>query len=257
MTGPFLNVIFKPGSHGENLILHAPGLGNARAPEEMESQAPGPLPSGIEPVDMLLGGLKPGKVYLTWGEATASSLFIARFLVEGLRRREPALLIINYPPEMAIWRMARLGYDCMEDIRAGRFILLEYAETLRGLEDIAPALGELRSLMEVTQPARLAFDPVSELIPAGREEEQARQFASWAQQLNSITVISLQTDQENLASIFRPFVEESFRFELRGDHKLLILENSPEIPPQIIEIVPHQGIFLLGEAGNSSHGPIQ
>jgi KaiC/GvpD/RAD55 family RecA-like ATPase len=206
------------------------------------------LPSGVEPVDMLLGGLKAGKLYLTWGEATSSNFFIARFLVEGLKRKERALLIINYPPEIAIWRMAHLGYDCMEDIRAGRFILLEYAETLQGLEDITQALIELQSLVAAAQPSRLAFDPISGLISAGREEEQARQFASWAQQLNSITVISLEAGQQNLASIFKPLVEESFRFELRGNHRILSLENSPETPPQIIEVVPHHGIFLLGEA---------
>ena len=67
------------------------------------------VPSGIEPVDSLIGGLEAGKLYLVHGEGSSKSLFGIKFLIEGLKRGEHVALVINYSPEDAVRKFARVG----------------------------------------------------------------------------------------------------------------------------------------------------
>src|SRR6185295_4058948 len=100
-------------------------------------------PSGIEPVDALMGGLESGGLYLVHGEASAKSLFGTAFLIEGLKRGEQCAFIVRGAPEDAVRRFARLGFDCLEDVYSGRLVILEYSD------DIVQKIGKLRQLTPV------------------------------------------------------------------------------------------------------------
>src|ERR1051325_2922705 len=96
----------------------------------MTAKALNLIPSGIEPIDKLVGGLESGHLYLAHGEAAGKSLFGIKFLIEGLKRGENGALVIRYSAEDAVRRFARLGYDCLTDVQQGRLVMLEYSEDI-------------------------------------------------------------------------------------------------------------------------------
>lgn len=213
------------------------------------------IPSGIEPVDNVLGGLEAGDLYLVHGEGSSKSLFGIRFLIEGLKRGEHATLIINYSPEDAVRRFARIGYDCLEDVYSARLVILECAEDnirqISQMNELTPVLRELRWLMGESTPDRIVFEPIAKLI-AGEPADtgkRAREFAEWALTTGATSLLITNGNSAEVTEAFRPLVKESFRFEIRehGDRatRYLVFENSPTVPDQPIEVDPTRGIFLL------------
>ncbi len=121
------------------------------------------IPSGIEPIDDALGGLEAGRAHVLYGDAETGKTTIAhRFLLEGLRRGEPSAIVVRYRPELVVETFARLGYDCAEDLRTGRLVVLEYAsdlvDRLGRVEDLRIILDELGWILEPIQPTRLVLD---------------------------------------------------------------------------------------------------
>ncbi|HEX8185376.1 MAG TPA: ATPase domain-containing protein, partial [Blastocatellia bacterium] len=228
--------------------------------------APNNIPSGIEPVDKLLGGLESGELYLVHGEASGKSLFGIKFLIEGLKRGENSALVIRYSPEDAVRRFARLGYDCLEDVYSGRLVILEYSDDIiqqiARLRELTPVLRELEWLLGETRPRRLICDPVTSLVASesGNLEPRAREFAEWARSFGATVVLIANGDKEskeNVVEAFRPLVAESFRFEVKeaGERatRFMAFEKSPSIPDHAIEVDPSRGLFLLGRAQAPDH----
>lgn len=215
------------------------------------------IPSGIEPIDKLLGGLRGGEMYLVHGEAAGKSLFGIQFLIEGLKRGESGALVIRHSFEDFVRRFARLGYDCLEDMYSGRLAVLEYSGDITQIPDlreITPLLRHLEGLWSETQPQRIIFDPVANLVKGEDVDFDRRvsEFSAWAGALGATVVLIANGDNESLADRFRPFVEESFRFEVKetGDRatRFLAFEKSSWIPDQAIEVDPSRGVFLLDRA---------
>jgi CheY-like chemotaxis protein/KaiC/GvpD/RAD55 family RecA-like ATPase len=212
------------------------------------------IPSGVEPVDRLLGGLEIRQIYLVHGDASGKSLFGIQFLIEGLKRGESCALITGSSPEDAVRRFARLGYDCLEDIYSGRLVILECAEGMveqvRRLRELSPVLRELEWLMGETHPDRVVFDPITQLIAANRGDAQARarEFATWARDFGS-TIVLIASEDLEVVEQFKPLVKESLRLYVRemGEQatRFLAFEKSPSIADQSIEVDPSRGIFLL------------
>jgi DNA-binding response OmpR family regulator/KaiC/GvpD/RAD55 family RecA-like ATPase len=120
-------------------------------------------PTGNEPIDSALGGLEPGRVHVVYGELHTGKTTIAlEFLIEGLRRRERCALVIRYNPEEAVASLGRLGYDCIDDLRSGRLVMLEYAsdlvEQLTTVDDFSEVLAEFGWMLGDLPPQRLVFD---------------------------------------------------------------------------------------------------
>lgn len=214
--------------------------------------------SGIEPVDELLGGLERGQLYLVHGEASGKSLFGIKFLIEGLKQGENGALVIRYSPEDAVRRLARLGYDCLEDVYSGRLVILEYSDDIiqkiGKLRELTPVLRELEWLLGETRPERLIFDPVASVL-AGAEgtlETRAREFAEWARSFGATVVLIADESNHEIIKAFAPLVAESFRFDVRdvGERatRFIAFEKSSAIPDQAIEVDPSRGVFLLGRA---------
>jgi CheY-like chemotaxis protein/KaiC/GvpD/RAD55 family RecA-like ATPase len=211
--------------------------------------------SGVEPVDKLSGGLESGKLYLVHGEGPSKSLFGYQFLIEGLKRGEHVALIINYSPEDAVRWFARLGYDCLEDIYSGRLVVLECAEEnldqIARMKQLSPVLRELRWLIGEKNPDRVVFEPIGRLVigEQGSMGARSREFAAWAGEIGSTSVLIANGRSEDLITDLLPLVTESFRFELKQEGSLttryLFFEKSPDIPGQAIEADPSKGIFLV------------
>ncbi len=239
----------------------------------MESRPGNKIISGIEPVDELLGGLDRGQLYLVHGEASGKSLFGIKFLIEGLKRRENGALVIRYSPEDAVRRLARLGYDCLEDVYSGRLVILEYSDDIiqkiGKLRDLTPVLRELEWLLGETRPERLIFDPVASVLEGaeGNLETRANAFAEWARSFGATVVLIANEYNLEIIKSFEPLVAESFRFDVRGvgerTARFIAFEKSSTIPDQAIEVDPSRGIFLLGRAylragaggGDAPHPP--
>jgi CheY-like chemotaxis protein/KaiC/GvpD/RAD55 family RecA-like ATPase len=220
----------------------------------MESKSRKTIQSGIEPVDKLLGGLDSGRLYLVHGEAAPASLFGICFLVGGLKRGERVALIINYSPEEAIRRFARVGYDCLEDIYNGRLIILEWAGDAvhqgSGSSDLTAVLQELKWLMGETNPERIVFEPITRIVGGGRDdgESRAREFAAWAAGTGSTAVLIADDTSDKIIRSFRHLVSESFRFDSSSASgqpvRFIAFEKSPELPGQAIEVDTARGIFV-------------
>ena len=213
------------------------------------------IPSGIEPVDALIGGLEAGRLYLVHGEGSSKSLFGIRFLIEGLKRGEHVALVINYSPEDAVRKFARVGYDCLEDVYSGRLVILECAEDnirqIAKMSELTPVLRELKWLMGETNPDRVVFEPIARLVVGeqGNTEKRAGEFVEWAGTTGATAVLVANGNDGDVTPYFRPLVRESFRLEIReqGDRatRYLVFEKSLSVPDQPIEVDPTRGIFLL------------
>ncbi|HEX5732299.1 MAG TPA: response regulator [Blastocatellia bacterium] len=229
----------------------------------MKPKLPNLIPSGVEPVDKLIGGLESNQLYLVHGEAAGKSLFGIEFLIEGLKRGENGALVIRYSPEDAVRRFARLGYDCLEDVYSGRLVILEYSndiiQQIARLRELTPVLRELEWLLGETRAERLVFDPVTNLVlgEEGNLQSRVREFASWATSFGATVVLVANAESEEVIEEFRPLVEESFRFEVHGQGeqaaRLMAFEKSSTIPDQAIEVDPARGVFLLGRQQATDH----
>ena len=227
----------------------------------MDKKAPNLIPSGIEPIDKLMGGLQNGQLYLVHGEASGKSLFGIKFLIEGLKRGENGALVIRYSPEDAVRRFARLGYDCLEDVYSGRLVILEYSDDIiqqiSRLRELTPVLRELEWLLGETRPQRLIFDPFTSLVAGeGDLRSRVREFTDWASSFGA-TVIFIANGDDDVVEAIKPHTAEIFRFEVREieDHatRFVAFEKSSAIPDHAIEVDPSRGIFLLERARSQEH----
>ncbi|HEY6328986.1 MAG TPA: response regulator [Blastocatellia bacterium] len=231
----------------------------------MEAVLPDLTPSGVEPIDRLLGGLQKGKLYLAYGDGFAKSLIGLRFLIEGLRQGESAALVTDYSAEDAVRRFARLGYDCLEKIYSGQLIVLEFGDDnvkqIARMPDLAPVLKELRWLMGESAPGRVVFEPIARLIigEAADLTARTRQFANWAEGIGSTTlfVSGITEPEQEVIDELRPHLAESFSVSTDGQTEkttgVISFEKSGGDHSAAIEVDQTQGIFL---ADRHQTGPL-
>jgi DNA-binding response OmpR family regulator/KaiC/GvpD/RAD55 family RecA-like ATPase len=228
--------------------------------KKMDTKAPNLIPSGIEPVDKLLGGLESAQLYLVHGEAAGKSLFGIKFLIEGLKRGEHGALVIRYSPEDAVRRFARLGYDCLEDVYSGRLVILEYSDDIiqqvSRLRELTPVLRELEWLLGETKPQRLIFDPVTSLVAGvGNLQSRVNEFTEWARSFGA-TVVFIANGEPDVVDAVKPHTVDVFRFEVKdvGERaaRFIAFEKSA-IADQAIEVDPSRGIFLLERGRSPEH----
>lgn len=234
-----------------------------KAVAPMAGTSPQLTPSGIEPIDRLLGGLYVSHLYLAHGEGGGCSLFGVCFAIEGLRRGEPAAMVVGSSPEEVVRQFAHLGYDCLEDVYSGRLVILEYSsdiiEQITHISALAPVLKELEWLFGETRPHRIVFDPVDQML-AGKESDplsRAGEFVDWAAQFGATALLIARNRGTESVEIFRPLVEESFRFEIKEQAeetvRLITLEKDESLPSQKIEVDPWRGIFLVEGVNQNDH----
>jgi DNA-binding response OmpR family regulator/KaiC/GvpD/RAD55 family RecA-like ATPase len=223
----------------------------------MELASPDLTPSGVEPIDKLMGGLERGELYLADGTGSGKSLLGMLFLMEGLKRGESAALVTDHSPENAVRRFARLGYDCLEDIYSGRLIVLECGDDnvqqIAKMSDLGPVLKELRWLMGESTPNRAVFEAVGRLVAGelGDTASRTLQFGPWAKSLGSTTLLITDEQVENPELIhgLQPYVVETFLVDTQGQAEnttgSIRFEKDRSLPAVRVEVDHSQGIFLI------------
>jgi DNA-binding response OmpR family regulator/KaiC/GvpD/RAD55 family RecA-like ATPase len=224
----------------------------------MTAKALNLIPSGIEPIDKLQGGLECGQLYLAHGDAAGKSLFGIKFLIEGLKRGESGALVIRYSSEDAVRRFARLGYDCLADVQQGRLVMLEYSDDIinqiQRLSELTPVLSELEWLFKEAQPRRIIFDPVTQLIIGEKGELRPRvaEFANWAGSFGATVLMIANGNSNEVIQELSPLVKESFKFDFKEIDgratRFFTFEKSATLSEQPIEVDPSRGVFLLERA---------
>jgi KaiC/GvpD/RAD55 family RecA-like ATPase len=224
--------------------------------EELKTKQSLIIPSGVEPVDILLGGLERGHSYLAHGDASGKSLFGVEFLIEGLKRNQPGALITPQRREDAIRRFARVGYNCSDDLGSGALVIITYSndivEQIRQRLDLEPLLLELGPVLDESSPERIVFDPVDHLMAGAEQQDAAKrthQLAAWVRSFGATVVLVSNDENPAVIESLTATVRDAFRFEVRESLdrvvRYLVFEKSPFIPDQAVRVDPSRGIALL------------
>jgi circadian clock protein KaiC len=138
-----------------------------------------PHATGVDLLDRYLGGLSRGRAYFVFGDTgTGKSLLGIQFLIAGLERGEPGLLVTHERPRELLMQAEPLGGDLEEHVAAGRLVILEYARDVS--EQVARAgfpafIAALGALPEAKRIRRAVFDPVHPLLAGAAEEPRLRE----------------------------------------------------------------------------------
>ena len=224
--------------------------------EELKTNQLQTIPSGVEPVDRLLGGLERGHSYLTHGDASGKSLFGVEFLIEGLKHGQPGALITPQRSEGAIRRFARVGYDCSDDLASGALVIFTYSnaivQQIQRRLDLEPLLLQLGPVLDESSPQRIVFDQVDHLMAGAEQEdaaERAHQLASWVKSFGATVVLVSNDENRAVIESLTASVRDAFRFEVRESLdrvvRYMVFEKSPAIPDQAVRVDPSRGISLL------------
>lgn len=125
--------------------------------------------SGIPPLDELLGGLLPGRVYLVTGASgTGKSIACLQFLSSELERGARAALLTEAEPNDVLEQAAFLGVRLEQRLRLGQFALLtyqpEFARHMSSAPSPAFALDELRREIGGVPRQRLVIDSIAPFL---------------------------------------------------------------------------------------------
>jgi KaiC/GvpD/RAD55 family RecA-like ATPase len=213
-------------------------------------------PSGVEPVDQLLGGLERGQLYLAHGDTAGKSLFGIQFLLEGLQNGQRVALITANLRVDAVRRFARLGYDCLGDIRRGNLVLFRSSPDLDDqvlrLGHLEPLLRDLEPVLAKSSPERIVFDPVNGLLAGDRKEDvisRAKELAVWLRSFGATVVLVANSENYDVIESLIPAVKESFRFGVKENSdrivRFIAFEKSPPLADQAVRVDPSRGISLL------------
>ena len=233
------------------------GLIEAQGDDSRKSDARGRItPSGVEPVDQLLGGLERGHLYMAHGETAGKSLFGIQFLLEGLQNGQRVALITANLRVDAVRRFARLGYDCLGDIRRGSLVLFRSSPDLDDqvlrLGHLEPLLRDLEPVLAKASPERIVFDPVNGLLAGDRKVDvisRAKELAVWLRSFGATVVLVANSENYDVIDSLIPAVKESFRFGVKENSdrivRFIAFEKSPQLADQAVRVDPSRGISLL------------
>lgn len=226
----------------------------------MSTERPSTVPTGVEPIDQALGGLEPGRVHVVYGELGAGKTALAmQFLVEGLRAGETCALVLRDQPDEAIKRIAFFGYDCVEDLRSGRLLMLEYAadlvEQLTRLDDFSEVLAEFGWMIGEARPSRIVFDSADYIFSIQQGYGHALQISALVTWLAESGAVTLLVVEERAGDR----IVQSFRVQARTViHAMkrsvgaetefsLAFEKGPVKAPQRIVALTPQGLQTTSE----------
>jgi len=134
--------------------------------------APGDAqPSGIEPLDALIGGVVPGRSYYVTGDlGTGKSAFCVQVVHHVLARGERAVLVTTERPAVVLRQAKTLGLDLQPFVQADALVLLEPASDvdrlLDGPDDLRALAKELAGHVREAGATRLAVSSVLTLLAA-------------------------------------------------------------------------------------------
>jgi KaiC/GvpD/RAD55 family RecA-like ATPase len=160
----------------------------------------GALPSGIEPLDALLGALVPGRIHVICGTTgTAKSIAALQFVHAAIAERSTALLLTQ-DDASDIAAMGRyLGMRLGDAVRSGHLMILrcqaEFAKRYRQSAEPEAVFDELRSLVGWKLPTRIAIDSVSPFLEiSATSSEPLGRLARWLEGTGATSLVTVPGD---------------------------------------------------------------
>ena len=209
------------------------GAGMLRATAAAPTQTPiawDAVPSGIDPLDDLTGGLPRSRAYYLGGDVGAGKTpFVVQYIHWALSRGEGAVLVTTDRPSVVLSLAQGLGFGLEPFLAEGRLALLELANTvgelLEGPADLSLMVRELVQHARAVQASRVAV--VSALTLLGSSsmlELSATMVSGFLRQLEESGLTTLlvgdqpATAAEQLAEAFlRRSAFGSLRLARRSD----------------------------------------
>jgi KaiC/GvpD/RAD55 family RecA-like ATPase len=141
-------------------------------------------PTGIDPVDQRMGGLRRGGSYLIVGTPGPAKMVAGfQFLDAGLARGEPCALLTNGDDEGTLGVARAWGFEFEGAWRDGSLHILGFKDDfeLRALRTVEPeeVLEELDQLVG-RDVARIAIDPGSMFLTGGAKSLLGSSYLKWA-----------------------------------------------------------------------------
>jgi KaiC/GvpD/RAD55 family RecA-like ATPase len=209
--------------------------------------------SGIEAIDVLLGGLERGAAHFVHGLEPAAALCGFRFLVEGLRSGERVGLVTPLPIGEVVRAFDRLGRDCLADMYEGKLAVVRTSPDLNRrlavLPGLASVLIELECSLGDSIPDRVVFQSVEGLFRTNERAARVREFGEWTRSLSSTTLLIADSASSTLADALRPVVRHSFRFEGKISAgrmtQFMIVEKGSPATAALIDVDHRRGISLI------------
>jgi CheY-like chemotaxis protein len=132
------------------------------------------VPTGIEPLDDLTGGLPRGRCYYTGGDVGTGKMVLGiQFVHYALRRGEAAVLVTTDRPSALLRTAEAMDLKLDGFIDDGKLVLLELTTGLDRLvespEDLRLVVEELTQYANEVQATRLAFGSILTLLAGSNQ----------------------------------------------------------------------------------------
>lgn len=210
--------------------------------------APERVTTGVPGLDPLLGGgFFPGRPYLVTGpNGSGRTLFGLQFLLEGIRKGEPVLLVaVDEPPHEILENVRSFGWDLSKihtmDATPGQ---LQYRR-LGDLQEIK-SLHEVRSMQEMGESARRSSPATDEIsiqsiyLKLRRQMEVLPARRVVIDSMTSIRHFALRASSDKQAE--RTEIQSLLRFLSEREATVLVTSR----PPEDRELTPEQ-VLARGE----------
>lgn len=160
----------------------------------------GALPSGIEPLDALLGALVPGRIHVICGTTgTAKSIAALQFAYAAVAERSTALLLTQDDAADLSALGRYLGLRLGDAVRAGQLTILrcrgDFARRYRQAAQPESVFDELRSLVGWTLPTRIAVDSVAPFMEVSATSgASVSALARWLESTGATSLVTYPGD---------------------------------------------------------------
>lgn len=132
------------------------------------------VPTGIEPLDDLTGGLPRGRCYYAGGDVgTGKVVLCIQFVQHALRRGEGAVLVTTDRPSALLRTAEAVDLKLDAFLESGHLVLLELAGSLgrfvESAEDLRVVVDELTQHASEVRATRLAFGSILTLLAGSNQ----------------------------------------------------------------------------------------
>jgi KaiC/GvpD/RAD55 family RecA-like ATPase len=160
----------------------------------------GAFPSGIEPLDALLGALVPGRIHVICGTTgTAKTIAALQFVHAAMADRSTALLLTQDDPADLAALGRYLGMRLGEGVRSGQLTILrcraDFARRYRQAPEPDAVFDELRSLVGWKLPTRIAVDSIAPFLEVSpTSSSPVAMLARWLESTGATSLVTYPGD---------------------------------------------------------------
>lgn len=125
-------------------------------------------PSGIAPLDEMVGGLRPGRIYLGRGAGGVKGVFAVQFLHRALERGDGAVLVTTDRVDTVLYMGSSVGLDLRPHARSGKLVVVGLADrfecALETRNDIVALAAEIAGYVAECRASRIVVDSILTML---------------------------------------------------------------------------------------------